>query len=179
MKDWITQYNDMVNPNRKIRKLAVIRNNIDDVCPFGLRIPFACKAAGEVIKKMAPVDLLGEDASDDDIEQLVKANMELLVLEAAGKKCFYASDIIEKTSAVNCSFGTGFAGMSSQGLEPSRFYSKIYENIAYDGLYSVPMGYYADSNISQNTYYGSYSLQGSKDDSEIEKSAGELSNNKE
>jgi hypothetical protein len=177
MKDWIEKYNEMTGTKKEIKKLAVIRNNIDDVCPFGLQIPFACKTAGKVIKKMAPIELLGDEASDEDVEQLIRANMDLLVLEAEDCKCFFADAIIDKTSSVNCSFDTSSAGIPTQGLEPSRFYSKVYENIAYDGLYSYPMGYYGDNNISQNVYYGIYSLQGSEDRPEIEKSADKSSNN--
>ena len=41
------------------------------------------------------------------------------------------------------------------------FYSKVYNNIGLDGIYSYPLGYYADNNISRNLYYGMYSLMGS------------------
>lgn len=155
---------------KKIKKLAVIRNK-DEPCPFGLKIPYACKKVGEIITKMAPIDVLGDDADEDEIRALVKANHQLMLMEADGCKCPYSDGIFEEKKAVNCNFGSNTQGIPQSNLEPSKFYSKVYDNVAYDGLYSYPMGWYGDNNISRNLYYGAYSLQGSEDKKEIQKVA--------
>lgn len=146
---------------KEIVKLAIIRKNKNTPCPFGLKIPFACSNAGEITTKMAPVDILGDEAEEDEIKSLVAANRKLLMLEADGHRCPYADKIFKDQKAVECNFDSNAPGVSQQGLEPSKFYSKVYNNIGYDGLYSFPIGWYGDNNISRNLYYGAYSLQGS------------------
>lgn len=141
----------------KLVKLSVIRNKEDEPCPFGLKIPYACKNAGTIVSKMAPVEVLGEEASEDEIKAIVLANKELFLLEADGTRCPYAGKIFLDKGAVECNFGSDAPGVGQQAVEPSKFYSKVYENIAYDGLYSYPMGWYGDNNISRNLFYGIYS----------------------
>lgn len=157
--------------SKKIVKLAVIRTNEDEPCPFGLKIPYACKKAGEIVSKMAPIDILGDKVEKDEIKALVRANRKLMILEADGNRCPYADKVFSDKKAVECNFDSNAPGISQVGLEPSKFYSKVYDNIAYDGLYSYPMGWYGDNNISRNLYYGAYSLQGSEEKKEIEKTA--------
>lgn len=147
---------------KKIHKLAVIRDNKDQKCPFGLSIPFACSSAGEAITKMAPLDVLGEDADESDKEKLAQANQKLLMMQGSGGRCAYAGKIFKEHNSVECNFGSNAPGVhNNDGLMGSPFYSKVYDNIAYDGLYSYPLGWYGDSNISRNLYYGAYSIQGS------------------
>jgi len=156
--------------SKKVVKLAVIRTNDGQRCPFGLKIPFACRNAGELVTRMAPLEILGEDADPSDKKALTRANRMLFMSESEGCRCVYAGKVFKEKGAVECNQASNAPGISpEQGMTPSPFYSKVYDNIAYDGLYSYPMGWYGDSNISRNLYYGVYSLQGSEDKKEMEK----------
>lgn len=157
---------------KKIVKLAVIRSNEDQPCPFGLSVPFACRNAGKLVTKMAPMALLGDEATDQEKNALIRANRILFITESDGCRCAYAGKIFKDKNSVECNQDSNAPGISPEkGLTPSPFYSKVYDNIAYDGLYSYPMGWYGDNNISRNLYYGIYSLQGSENKKEIEKTA--------
>jgi hypothetical protein len=160
--------------SKRIVKLAVIRDNSDRKCPFGLSVPTACKTAGELINKMAPIAILGPDASEDEIEDLVDANNTLLQIEMPGERCFYAGKIFQDKEAVECNWTSNAPGVSQESaLQASPFYSKVYNNVAYDGLYSYPLGWYADNNISRNLFYGIYSIHGSEDLEFIDKTGEE------
>src|SRR5690606_18455105 len=76
------------------------------------------------------------------------------------KQCKYASDIIKDKEAVVCNYGDTAPGIGPTPFLGSPFYSRVMSGIALDGLYSYPIGYYADYNISRNLFYGNYSLQG-------------------
>lgn len=149
--------------SKKRVKLAIIRSPDDTKCPFGLPIPYACKHVGEAVTRMAPLSVLGDEASPREIKQLSKANKTVMTMEAEGSRCPFAGKVFSDKKAVECNFDSNAPGISQDGVTPSPFYSKVYDNIAYDGLYSYPMGWYGDSNISRNLYYGAYSLQGSSD----------------
>ena len=153
----------MTDKKKKV-KLAMIRTNKDKPrCPFGLPIPYGCKNAGELIDKMFPVEL-AKDLSDDEKADIIKANKRLLVWEEPCQRCRFAGKVMEDQKAAECNWGSNAPGiMNEKGLLGSPFYSKVYNNVSYDGLYSYPMGYYGDGNISRNLYYGIYSLQGSVD----------------
>lgn len=142
----------------KCIKCAEIRKNTDDPCPFGLKVPYGCKNAGDIITKMAPVAVLGEDATRQEIKSLINANKKLLLLESDNHRCIFADKIFKDQEAVECNYYSNTPGESQQALEPSKFYSRVYENVALDGLYSFPMGWYGDNNISRNLYYGIYSI---------------------
>jgi hypothetical protein len=155
----------MTESGRKIVKLAVIRKNDDTPCPFGLSIPFACNNAGKVIERMAPLDILGPEASDEDKQTLGKANLRLLVWTLMSgqepARCTYASHVFPDKSAVDCNYGDTAPGQTqSSALLGSPFYSQLFTGISLDGLYSYPLGFYGDYNISRNLFYGLYSLQG-------------------
>jgi hypothetical protein len=165
---------------KKKIKLAVIRQNDSESCPFGLSVPFACRNIGETINRLAPVSVLGEDPSPEEVKQLIKANKTVMTMEAKGSRCPYAGKLFKEKKAVECNFDSNAPGISPEkGMLPSPFYSKVYDNIAYDGLYSYPMGWYGDNNISRNLYYGAYSLQGSDDNDGIEKNSEEKTSGEE
>lgn len=149
-------------------KLAIVRKNDADPCPFGLSIPFGCKYAGETVKNMAPTAVLGEDASQEDIAKIAKANKRLMtwkLTESAEEPapCPYAANTVEGKGAVVCSYNDTAPGVPPAPLLGSPFYSRVMSGIALDGLYTYPIGYYADYNISRNLFYGIYSIQASKD----------------
>lgn len=144
---------------KKIVKLAVIRSDGDTPCPFGLSIPFACKSAGELIKNMAPVDVM-EDMSEEEKASIAKANKHLLRWKNPESRCFYAGVIFKDKGVVECNWMASDAGTTQQGaLVGSPFYYKHYSGIGLDGLYSYPLGYYTDNSIDRGMYYGMYSIE--------------------
>jgi hypothetical protein len=161
----------------KIVKLAIIRNNEDQPCPFGLDITHACLKAGELVQNMAPIEILGSNPEEDEIEQLKAANRRLFDLKKPNTNCIYANKIFKDKNAVECGFKFGSSdGNSNDSVPfPAPFYAKNYDNSAFDNMSTFPIGYYADYDLSRNLYYGLYSLQGSEDKSvEFEKFAGFL-----
>ena len=166
----------MSNKDKKIIKLAVIRKDSSDPCPFGLKITNGCKNAGELISRMAPTDSLGEDTTSKEKKAIIKANRRLYMWKNKGERCVYAGKIMKENGAVECNFRSNAPGISERGLLGAPFYSKVYNNVGLDGMYSYPLGYYADNNISRNLYYGIYSLLGNDcSDGDIEKFAKYLS----
>lgn len=160
----------VVKLSNKIIKLAVLRSDDSgQKCPFGLSIPSACGNVGETIDKMFPAD--GTELSDEEKQEVKKANNFLSRWQSTGEKCKYAGQIIKHD--VNCNFGTNDAGMDIEKAPlAAPFYPKVYNNTAYDGVFTAPIGYYADYDLMRNSYYGLYSLQGSYDINEINKFAG-------
>lgn len=158
--------------NKKRVKLAVIRKDNDSSCPFGLSIPNGCKIAGEAIDRMFPLEGLGLEATDDEKEKIIAANKRLLSWMVMNQTtepqlCKYAGKLFPGRDAVDCNFGDTAAGQTASGtLLGSPFYSQFFAGIGLDGLYSYPLGFYGDSNISRNLFYGIYSLQGSDKDKE-------------
>jgi len=156
-------------------KLAVLRDNSSDKCPFGIKIPHGCKNAGEVITKMAPLKMLGEKASKQEKHDIALANARLLIWENPEKRCAYAGKIFDDKNVVECNWGGNAPGISQDSaLIGSPSYSRMYGNTTMDGLYSYPLGWYGDENISRNLYYGVYSLQGSEESEDMEKFAAYL-----
>ena len=147
-----------------MKKLATIRDNESTKCPFSLPIPFACRNVGECINKMAPLSILGDEADEDELEHLAKTNNRVMIMDSQGDRCPYAGKIFkDEIKKVECNYDSNAPGQSSTILNAAPFYSKVYDNIAYDGLFSYPQGYYADNNISRNTYFGIYSLSSNND----------------
>lgn len=118
---------------------------------------------------MAPLDL-----SKEDEEDITKSNKRLFVLQATGQPCKFANNIFEEKQSVECSYDSSAPGVHPLNIEPAPFYSRVYNNVALDGLYSYPLGYYADYNISRNLYYGTYSIQ-SEEKHELVKVASDIS----
>jgi len=148
----------MSEKSKKIVKLAVIRDNMGDLCPFGLKIPFACANSGQLITKMAPVSMVGKDSSKEERHEVALANARLLAWSCPHQRCNYAGKIFKDKDSVECNWGSNAPGISQTNLLGSPHYSKVYNNTSYDGLYAYPMGWYGDSNVSRNLYYGIYSL---------------------
>jgi len=152
--------------SKKIVRLAVVRKDDADPCPFGLSIPFGCKHAGDIIDKLAPLKVVGEDGTSEDRGRVIKANKKLFtwrLMNSAEKpvQCKYASNVVKEKDAVVCNYEDAAPGIGPTPFLGSPFYSRVMSGIALDGLYSYPIGYYADYNISRNLFYGNMSLQGS------------------
>ena len=154
----------------------MIRKNDESPCPFGLPIPFGCKHAGNVIEKMAPLDMLGEEATPEEKKKVSDANVRVLAWSIMGsslepKKCPYAAKLFDQKEAVECNYEDTAPGMGDVPLAGSPFYSQIFSGVGLEGLYSYPIGYYSDFSITRNLYYGALSLQGSVTKEEIKKLA--------
>jgi hypothetical protein len=139
-------------------KLAMIRENKTNGCPFGLNIPDGCKCAGKTVKQMCP--LTNQDPkdikklSDEDKKNIIAANNRVMLLsEDAPDICIYAHYIFEdETSKVECSYGTEMAsGLGVANINAPRNLSQ-YLGIGY---YSVPLGFY-NENLTFNDGFESY-----------------------
>jgi len=152
---------------KKHLKLAEIRTNDDSPCPFGLPIPFGCKYAGKNVERMAPLDMMGKDTSPEEKKMIAAANTKLLawnLLRSPDKpgQCPYVGKLIEKNDMVECNYSDSAPGEGpGQALMAAPFYSKIFSGVL-NGLYTYPVGFYSDYNVSRNLYYGTYSLQGAE-----------------
>lgn len=146
-------------------KIAEVRKNNEDPCPFGLPIPFGCKYAGKNVENMAPFNVMGKEASEDEKEMLAAANTKLLawnLLRSSEKpeQCPYVGHILEHNDAVECNHDDTAPGQGpAQALTAAPFYSKMFNGVI-TGLSTYPSGYLADYNVSRNMYFGSYSLSG-------------------
>jgi len=154
--------------SKKIVKLAVLRSDDSDQrCPFGLSIPSACSSVGDLVDKMFPLDQL---KTDEEKEQVTKTNKFIATWQSPNEKCKYAGQIIKHD--VNCNYGDTNVGVDVEKTPfAAPFYPKTYNSTTYDGIFSAPIGYYADYDLMRNSYYGLYSLQGSSNISEINKFA--------
>lgn len=152
--------------SKKIVKLAVIRDNDSNPCPFGLPIPSACKTVGSSIEKMAPLEILGAEATEEEKEKLIESNKKaytwsIMTSTVEPGPCTYAGMIFPGKEKVECNFDDVAPGVSQKhALVGSPFYSRHFQGIGLDGLYSVPTGWYQDFGLSRNLFYGIYSLQG-------------------
>lgn len=155
--------------NKKHLKIAYIRKDDAEVCPMGLSIVGGCKYAGTHIDRMAPLEILGPNATHEEKEKVSKANQLLLrwsLVQSSEppQHCKYAAHIFEDKKAVDCSYGDTAEGFTPGGtLLGSPMFAKHFQGVAVDGLYSVPISGYFNDNTSRNTYYGLTSLMGSKE----------------
>jgi hypothetical protein len=163
---------------KKRVKLAVIRQNDSDPCPFGLPVPFGCQHAGGIINKLAPLDVM-EDATEEEQRRIADANVRMMawILMKSGEepgKCPYAAKIFKAQEASECNYDDTAPGEDQKAaLMAAPFYSQIFSGLGLNGLYTYPIGYYADYNISRNLFYGIFSLQGAERREVLKKLAGE------
>lgn len=146
-------------------KLAVIRDNESEPCPFGLVIAESCALVGEAIDNMMPIAKLGEDASEEEKAEVIKANQYLLMWRGTGEPCKYAAKLFpNKQDKIDCSYGDTAAGVRESGaLLGSPFYAQHFSGISLDNLMGFPISSYGDFNTSRNAFYGMYSLSGEDD----------------
>jgi hypothetical protein len=147
-----------------MRKLAMIRKNDEDGCPFGLSIPHACQSAGDSVNKLAPLDSLGPDASEEEKGKIKEANERVYMHICPGTECKYAGAVIPQNNCVECSYGdTAPGSKETKALQGSPFYSQMFAGIGLDGVFSYPLGYYSEMNTGRNAYYGLYSMNDFRD----------------
>jgi len=147
-----------------MRKLAVVRNNEEAKCPFGLNIPSACKCAGKHVEDLAPLKLA---ETDEEQEKIKNANRKFLAWYLSNsteeiQKCPYADVIVDNADSVVCNYDDAAPGLGQSPLFTPPFYTQMMANNVM-GLQSYPITYYGDYNISRNMYYGIFSLQGSEE----------------
>jgi hypothetical protein len=145
-----------------MKKLATIRDNENSPCPFGLSILFSCKNAGECVNKMAPIELLGKEADEEEKEILAKANNRVLLMDAPGERCIYMNKDFEDKGKVECNFGSTAPGIKETPIVASPFYSKVYDNVSLEGLFSLPLGQNSLS-IVNNPYFSQFSIAEEED----------------
>lgn len=150
--------------SKKRLKLASIRKNDADGCPFGLPIPFSCKHIGKNIDRMAPFEMFDKKTTQEERASIADANVRLfawLVMHGTQEtsKCPYANMIFEDHDAVECNYNDTAPGVSSAPLTGAPFYNQVFNGTGFNGLYAYPIGYYADYNLSRNLFYGIFSLQ--------------------
>jgi hypothetical protein len=161
-----------------MRKLAVIRTNNDNPCPFGLPIPFGCKCAGKHTENMAPLDIM-EKMTDEEKNMVSEANTKLLgheLLNTAEKpeQCRYVGHILDNKDVTECNYDDSAPGQGpGQSLATRPSYSNMFEG-SMSGLRTAPSGYFSDYNASQNSYLGILSYQGSVKEDELIKMANEI-----
>jgi hypothetical protein len=144
---------------KKIVKLAVIRSNDEDPCPFGLSIPYACRSAGDLITHMAPLAVL-EEMTKEEKAEIARANKHLLMWKNPEARCVYAGKLFKEKGVVECNWMASDEGSAQKGaLVGSPFFYRHYSGIGLDGLYSYPLGFYTDNSIDRGMYYGMHSIE--------------------
>ena len=137
--------------NKKIVKLAVIRDNRDHVCPFGLNISNACKKIGRSVLDMTPVLRVDEDGFDsimikdkEMLSEIVKSNLEIMMWsEGDPTPCIFANSTFDNKPKVECNYGDRAAGLGHVSFGPMPSYTQYFSA----GYASVPIGFYSDHPI--------------------------------
>jgi hypothetical protein len=125
-----------------MRKLAVLRDNVEKKCPFGLPIPYGCKTAGKLIHQL------------DQDPKAAQTNLSKVEDNNEPGKCDFAGDIIKDE----------FVACQAPDTDPSfpkgspRFYRPL-AGVGLEGLNTVPLGFYNDNSIDRGYYYGMYSVE--------------------
>ena len=147
-----------------MRKLAVIRNNDDTKCPFGLTIADACKTVGNSVLNMKVID--PDEPNADDLRQNILNWMN----NSEHKKCVFAAHLFKgKSGVVDCNFDQPDAGISSKqvAFDGSPYYSRIINDQGYGtgmgGLLNFPETFQPDSVMQRNLYYGLYGWSARKE----------------
>lgn len=142
---------------KKIKKLAVIRTDESKSCPFGLEIPYGCQNAGELIHHMAPLNILGEDSTDEEKLEIAEANNHLFMWKNPQERCPYARKLFPDHGAVECSWDNQDA--ADGALRGSQFFYRPFHGVGLDGLYNYPLGWYQNDARFVHPYYGPYSIE--------------------
>ena len=148
--------------NKKIVRLAIIRENEESPCPFGLNIPDGCLKAGKMIEKM--VAIADQDLSEEDKNSIIQANMRVLMLSEEPKcKCKYANFVFKKEESgeegkVECDYGDAGAGLGAVPYgttEPLHQYLGVSFNTIPISYYNQDLTYSDSYNAVINRYYAS------------------------
>lgn len=159
--------------SKKIKKLAVIRSNTSLSCPFGLPISSACLTVGNIIKNMAPLDIMGAESSDEEKKEIANANNHLFRWKSEGKRCPYAGKTFpQNEKVVECNWGSNASEINNnEALLGSPFFQHHLSGMGpggmgLEGLHTFPLGYYQNSSIENGVYFGPFSLESVADKKE-------------
>lgn len=135
-----------------MKKLAVLRSDIDNVCPFGLSITTDCQNAGNSVFDMEMI--VGN--SKDNARSIINSNRKILAQNSENKQCIYAMHLFEKhPNIVDCNATDTAAGISNTTtFNGSPYYSQIGEGLGMGGLYNYPLDNQSDGFGQRNLYYG-------------------------
>lgn len=93
-----------------MKKLALIRNDQETPCPFGLRISSDCKTAGHSVEQMEPLA--------DGNQLILSQNLLLLQQNPEKKQCHYAKHLFPgRPKEVDCDYGDTAAGLPTPSLQ--------------------------------------------------------------
>ena len=162
--------------DKKIVKLAVIRDNDVTACPFGLMIPDGCIAAGELIDEMTPVLKVRKEGGDilliknhEKLEEVVSSNMSILTWsDEKPKRCKYANFILKNKKKAECNYGDEGAGLGHVEFTGFPAYTQYFSH----GYSSVPIGFYSEHPVRNQVGNMESLLSGSfasEDESKIKK----------
>jgi len=134
--------------DKKIVRLAVIRDNETYACPFGLMIPDGCMSAGETIDEMTPVLKVRKDGVDilliekhEALEEAVASNLSILTWNnEKPKRCKYANLVLKNKEKVECNYGDEAAGLGHVEFTGFPAYTQYFSH----GYSSVPIGFYSE-----------------------------------
>lgn len=130
-----------------MRKLAILREDKSDGCPFGLKnIPNICKVVGDSIKEMAPAK---------DSQDIIKINMSKVKNKG---KCPYLNKIVNN-EVVDCAFDEK---MNAEVVNSNYDYSQEDKDrvTGLNGAYEFSFGFTGDSqgDIMRNQYNNVYNI---------------------
>jgi hypothetical protein len=108
-----------------MKKLAVIRQDGRDKCPFGLPIKEACESAGRTVLNMLEI----KSCPADEREEQTRVNNQVFNVYAEGKKCIFADKILEKEDMVHCDYREGGEGISDYPMLPSPYYPRLFNGL--------------------------------------------------
>lgn len=136
-------------------RIAFVRGNCGKPCPFGLKIPQACLAAGKTTNKM----VCTEHMTGKDKEKYNEINDHLYSSREEDKSCVFADKIFSKKfNKVDCDFGDNAQGIGSPNIQPSPLYPGTFNSLMLSGIHSGPSyGWYSDNDSSRNMFFGLYS----------------------
>lgn len=136
-------------------KLAMIRQNEVDTCPFGLDIPSACTSIGSFVHNLAPLDAI-PDLNSQQTFDLIRANQTLAAQQTNNGLCPFASEII--SNMVECEYQSD--DRKSSALLGSPYYQKLLSNTSLTGLYNYPTGTVSDVSLNPGPLAGNISFEG-------------------
>lgn len=140
-----------------MRKLAVIRQENNVQCPFGLPITEACKKVGHATEDMQNLNAIQEQP-DEVISKVRDQNLKIYSKVRIPGRCLFAAKLFKThPDTVDCNFGDTAAGFQDPNLTNiSEFDSQVLNGQNLFSLYTFPFGYVSDSygDLNTNLYYG-------------------------
>jgi hypothetical protein len=138
---------------KSLRKLAVIRDDEESPCPFGLSIVADCASAGDSVDEMEII------TDPEEQESAISRNRKLFERNVEPKKCKYAAHLFKnKKHVVDCDFGDTAAGLSQEvSFVGSPYYSQPDGGSGMGRYINPPLMSLPDGMEGGNQYYGNYS----------------------